>query len=541
MKSEVKCVKISHMLKEKTNLISRPPVVVVVGHIDHGKSSLLEAIREDFRITAKESGGITQHIGAYEVILPSEKVESSRAGQQDSEGSRKEILRSAQDDLTPDGRQITFIDTPGHEAFSAMRLRGAKVADIAILVVDASEGVKAQTKEALRFVKEADIPLIVAINKIDKPDAQPEKVKRELSEIGIMVESWGGKTPSCNISAKTKQGISELLETVLLVAEMENLKADLEKPAEGSVIESRLDDQKGPVATLLVQDGILREGAILATPSSWGRAKSLQDFQGKRLSQAGPAKPVIVLGFDKPPMVGDIFKVCSTSEEAQALSKQVIDHTAPNLKVAKDGQKIFSIVLKADVLGSLGAVEGILAAIPQEKVVLEILKSEVGEIGLADVRLAAGGNSFIYGFRVKADGSAKVFAQQKGIRLKTFDIIYDLVQEIRKDMTAIVDTEVKRVELGKFKVSVIFKQGKDGQIIGGKVLEGEVETECHVDIMREEEKIGGGKVKTVQQENKNVGKVAKGKEAALLLRAETKIQLDDVLFFYKEERFRGGL
>ena len=496
---------------QQNNQITRPAVVVVVGHIDHGKSSLLEAIKEDFKITKKESGGITQHIGAYEVEHK--------------------------------GHRVTFIDTPGHEAFSAMRQRGAKVADIAILVVDASEGIKAQTKEAIKFVQQAEIPMIVAINKIDKPEAQPERVKKELFDMGLVVESFGGQIPSCNVSAKTKQGIDNLLETVLLVAEVEQLKADIVKPAQGVVIESCLDNQKGPITTLIVGDGVLKEGDIIVAGNVWGRARCLSNFLGQRINQAMPSQPVSVLGLEQPARAGDVFKVYDTIEEAQQAQQTapLARRVSGLVKNIKDGQKIFPVILKADVLGSLEAVEGILANLPCDKVVLETLKSEVGDIGIADIKLAEGSNGRIYGFRVKMDEAAKLFSRQKDVRVKIFDVIYDLAQEVRKDMTAILDTEVKMVELGKFKATVLFKQGKDGQIIGGRVLEGEIETESQVEIWRNEEKIGTGKVKTLQQEKKNVAKVAKGKEAAFLLKSDTKIELDDIVVFYKEERRKGAL
>ncbi|MDD5146346.1 MAG: translation initiation factor IF-2 [Candidatus Pacebacteria bacterium] len=497
-------------MTDEKQLVKRPPVVVVVGHIDHGKSSLLEAIRDDFRITEKESGGITQHIGAYEVEV--------------------------------NGHKLTFIDTPGHEAFSAMRQRGARVADIAILVVDAAEGVKAQTKEAIQFVKQAEIPMIVAINKMDKPEAQPERVKKELSGMDVVVESWGGEVLSCNISAKTKQGIPELLEAVLLVAEMENLEVDLSRPAEGIVIESLLDNQRGPVATLMVASGILKDGDFVATNSSFGRVKCLNDFQGKKLHQAMPSQPVSVLGFEKPVKVGDCFKAFDSMEAAKlAVTSEQVTKCQNGVFHLQDGQKMFGLVLKADVLGSLEAIEGVLVKLPQDKVVLKILKSEVGDITVADVKTAEAGIGVIYGFRAKAEEAAKDYSRQRGVKIKNFDVIYDLVQEVRKDMTAILDTEVKRVELGKFKVTVIFKQGKDGQIIGGKVIEGEIEPESSIEIFRNEEKIGAGKVKTIQQEKKNVGKVLKGKEAAFLLRSDIKVELDDIIAFHKEERHKGVL
>lgn len=498
-------------MKEKNkNIITRPPIVVVLGHVDHGKSSILESIREDFAITAKESGGITQRIGAYEAEFQ--------------------------------GKKITFVDTPGHEAFSAMRERGAKIADIAVLVVDACEGVKTQTKEALKFAKEAGLPLIVAINKIDKPGALPEKIKKELNALDVVVESYGGKVPSVNVSAKTKQGIDELLETILLVAEIEELKADLSALAEGIVVESFLDSQKGAVVSIILTNGVLQEGDILGGTSGFGKVKCIFDFQGKRINKVLPGQPANVLGFEIPAKVGDCVKVYLAIEQVKAvLGKNENDFCSKKNVLLQEGQKVFNIILKADVIGSLEAVVGILKALPQEKAIPQILKAEVGDINVSDLRLAEGAMAKVYGFRVKMEDTVKQFAEQKKIKPKIFDIIYDLSQEARKDITNILDVEIKRVDLGRFQITVLFKQGKSEQIIGGRVLEGEIMPETMVEILRQEEKIGKGRIRTVQQEKKNVGKVMKGREAAMLLKTETKIMEGDILLVYREERQKGVL
>ena len=496
-------------IEVQQNIVVRPPVVVVVGHVDHGKSSLLEAIRDDFKITEKESGGITQHIGAYAI--------------------------------EHNGKAITFIDTPGHEAFSAIRQRGARVADIAVLVVDACEGVKTQTKEALKFVQEANIPLVVAINKIDKPGALPEKIKKELSGLGIVVESWGGKTPSVNVSAKTKQGIDELLETILLMAEMEELKADLLAMPEGVIIESFMDSQKGPVATLILSQGVLQEGDFIGANSAIGKAKCLFDFKGKRISQAMPSQPVSVLGFEKPPQVGDCIKIYPTLDSAQAEMGKDVSGKCFKPKQAQEGQKVFPIILKVDVLSSVEALEVVLSVLPQEKVVLKIVRVDVGDIMVDDVKMAEGAGALIVGFRVKVEENAKNFAELRGVKIKTSDIIYELAQVVRQEMTYAVGNETKRTEMGKFKVTVLFKQGKGEQIVGGKVLDGEVSGDAMAEVFRNEEKVGQGKVKTVQQEKKNVGKVAKGKECAMLFRTDVKIEANDILAVYREERQKGTL
>jgi len=494
------------MMSDMTEKETRPPVVAVLGHVDHGKSSLLEAIREDFVILEKESGGITQHIGAYEVEV--------------------------------EGKKITFIDTPGHEAFSAMRQRGAHVADIAILVIDASEGIKDQTKEAIKFIQKADIPMIIAFNKMDKPGADPEKVKGQLGKEDILVESYGGKIPSVNISAKQKQGIKELLETVLLVAELEELVLDLESKPEGTVIESSLDPQKGAVSTLILNKGVLKNGDIIATHYAFGKVKGLSDFEGKPIEKALPSQPVIVLGFNRPPGVGEVFHCCSCLSEAE---EKISKRERKNLFIIEEDKKALNIILKADVLGSLEAVENVLANIPKEKVALRVLKADVGDIGIGDVKMAESSRAMIIGFRVKADETSKVFARQRGIKIKTFEVIYELVQEVRKDMMKVLEPETKRIDLGKFKISHLFKQSKKEQIVGGKVLEGEMTRNIKAEVFREEEKQGKGRIKGLQKEKQDVGKATKGQEVGILFEGDVKLAENDVLHIFREEKEKGTL
>jgi len=493
--------------EKKQNLIVRPPIVVVLGHIDHGKSSLLEGIK-DLKITAKESGGITQHIGAYQI--------------------------------EHQGKSITFIDTPGHEAFSAMRSRGAKVADIAILVVAADEGVKAQTKEAITHIKKSGLPLIVAINKIDKPEADPEKVKRELSQENILVESMGGKIPSDEVSAKTGQGIEDLLELILLVAEMEQLKGDLTVPAEGVVIEAYLDSQRGPTATLLLDNGVLKPGDIIATSSSFGKVKNLENFQGITLKEASPSTPVVVFGFENVPKVGEKFKIFSDIESAKNYLQK------PEKKVSAvfslgPSQRVLNLILKTDVLGSLEAIEEVLKELPQEKVVLRILKSEVGEVNESDIKLAKGAKAQVLGFRVKTNPIAQLLAEREKIKITGFEVIYELVEGVRKIMERIIKPEVVRVDLGKVKISVIFRTEKNRQILGGKVMEGEIKKGASVEIFRAEEKAGQGKIVNLQRDKKDVETVKKGEECGLLYEGDVKVEEADVLVIYTEERKKGEL
>lgn len=492
------------MEKKDQNLIIRPPVVVVLGHVDHGKTSILDYIRKT-KVAEKESGGITQHVGAYEVEYKNKK--------------------------------ITFIDTPGHEAFSAMRGRGAKVADIAILVVAADEGVKPQTKEAISHIKKVGIPMIVAINKVDKPEANPEKIKRQLAENEVLVEEFGGKIPSVEISAKTGQGIDDLLELIILVAEMERLEGDLSKPAEGVVIEAYLDSLRGPTATLLIREGILRQGDIIGTASTFGKIKILENFQGIPIKEALPSQPTIVIGFETTPQVGEKFKVFSDINEAQKyIEKKERKSGDGEVFSIEPGQKVLNLILKADVLGSLEAIEEVLKNLPQEKVILRILKKEVGEINESDIKLANSAKAKILGFRVKISPIAAGLKEQLKIGVLVFDIIYDLIQGVRTLMEKLVEPEIKKIILGKVKILAVFRQESNRQIVGGKVIEGEVRLGSKIEVFRNEEKIAEGKLINLQKNKKDAEKVQKGEECGILYEGEGKIEEGDVLVFYIEEK-----
>ena len=481
--------------------------MVVLGHIDHGKTTTLDFIRKT-KVVEKESGGITQHIGAYQI---EEK-----------------------------GKKITFIDTPGHEAFSAMRSRGAKIADIAVLVIDSCEGVKAQTKEAILDIKKVGIPTIIAFNKIDKPEANPEKVKGELAKEDVLVESMGGKIPSVETSAKTGQGISELLELILLVAEMENLKSDPTKKGEGVVIESYLDHLRGPIATLLLTDGSLKSGDILATFSAFGKIKKLENFQGIPIEKALPSDPVIVVGFENVPKVGENFEIFPDLETAKNHLK-IPEKKIPEVLEISPEQKVLNLILKTDVLGSAEAIEEVLKKIPQEKVILRILKSEVGEINESDLKLAKVGRALILGFRVKINPIAKMLMEREKIKILTFDIIYDLVEGVRKFMEKIMKPEEIRIDLGKVKTLAIFRTEKNRQIVGGKVIEGEVKKGVSIEIIRNEEVAGRGKLINLQQDKKDIDRVIKGGECGILYEGDIKIEEGDVLQIYVEEKRKGEL
>jgi translation initiation factor IF-2 len=492
--------------KDNKNLTARPPVVVVLGHVDHGKSSLLEAIK-DFEITSKESGGITQHVAAYEV--------------------------------EHEGKKITFIDTPGHEAFSAIRARGAKLADIAVLVIAAEEGVKQQTKEALSHIKNSKIPFIIALNKIDKQEAQPEKVKRELLKEDISVESMGGSVPSIEISAKTKKGIPELLEMILLVSEMEELKTDVSANPKGVIVESFLDNSRGPTTTIIVTEGVLKQGDIVGAPSVSGRVRILENFQGKPLKEALTSQPAIIVGFEKAPRVGEEFMVFPDTESAKAAANKPEIWQQPG--VTEEGKKALNIILKADVLGSLEAILEVLKQIPQEQTIIKILKAEAGDINESDVKLAQTTRAKIIGFRVKVNAIAKSLALREKITTITFNIIYELSQAIKQLLQKTLEPETIRTNTGKIKILDVFKTEKTRQIIGGRVTEGFVKRGSQVEVERGGEIIGKGKIVDLQRQKKEADEVAKGSECGLLFEGPAKIEKTDILIAYKEERKRGEL
>ncbi|MBI2042441.1 MAG: translation initiation factor IF-2 [Candidatus Nealsonbacteria bacterium] len=495
--------------QNQKNLQPRPPVVVILGHVDHGKSSLLEAIK-DLKITAKESGGITQHIGAYEVEHK--------------------------------GKSITFIDTPGHEAFSAMRSRGAKVADIAILVVAAEESVKPQTKEAILHIKKAGLPLIVAINKIDKPEANPEKVKRDLAQLEISVESLGGSVPAVGVSAKTGKGIEDLLELIILVAEIQNFQGDQEGPGEGVVIESYLDSKRGPTATLLLREGVLRVGDIIATRSVFGKLKMLENFQGDGVEKATPSMPVVVMGLGAVPQVGETFEVYEDMESAQKyVAQKERKEEAGEVFVIEEGKKALNIILKTDVRGSAEAIAEGLKELPQEKVILRLLKSDVGDISETDVKLAKSGKAKIIGFRVKTAPTALVFAEREEIAIKAFEIIYELIQEVRQMMEKVLEPEKVRTEVGRMKAIAIFLSEKNRQIIGGKIVSGEVRKGVQVDVFRGEEFMGRGRIINVQKNKKDAERALRGDECGVLFEGDIKAEDGDILHFFTEEKRKGTL
>lgn len=497
---------------EKSILKSRPPVVVVLGHVDHGKTKILDYIRKT-KVAEKEEGGITQHIGAYQV--------------------------------QHNNKFITFLDTPGHEAFSAIRSRGTKVADIAVLVVAADEGVKPQTKEAIKHIQNAKISFIVALNKIDKEEAKPAMVKQQLAEAEVLVEGYGGQIPAVEISAKTGKNVDELLELILLNAELENFKANPAQLAKGVVIESHLDQKRGNVATLLVQDGTLKVGDYVVSGSSNAKLKLMEDFSGKNVKEALPSQPVLTLGWSQSPALGESFQAVKTKKEAEQTASQVLKAEIPlfikELGPQKGDKKIMNIFFKADTQSSLEAISEVIKNIQSEEVGYNVLGSGIGNIKDNDVKTVAPTNGIVYGFYVEAENSAKRLAEKEKIRIKTFKVIYELVEELGKDLSELLEPEIKRTVLGKLKVLKLFKKGTNYQIVGGKVTSGYAKRGALIDVLRNNGKIVSGRLSQLQHNKADVEEVKEGLEAGIKFDGPSEIQEGDLLEIYEEERIKRSI
>ncbi len=501
---------------EKTeNLKDRPPVVVVMGHVDHGKTSLLDAIRKT-NVAARESGGITQHIGAYQV----EKKD----------------------------RRLTFIDTPGHEAFTVMRSRGAKVADIAILVVAADDGVQPQTKEAYHIIQAAKLPFVVAMNKIDKPDADPNRVMGQLAEMGVTVEEWGGKVPMARVSAKKGDGIDDLLDVILLVADIEKdrIMANPDRFAAGTVIESKVDKGEGHVATVLVQTGTLRRNDWLAVGNAaYGRVRLMRDWTGKALEVAPPGTPVKILGFKVAPAVGDIVEV---PEDVKALEQKKSWNTRQSTEKltatqaqpvegdASQEKKTLHVVLKTDVLGSLEAILGMLEKIQHELVAVKVIQKGLGNVTDADIERAATNQpSVVYGFNVLLPATIEALARDKGVETKLAKVIYDLFDDVVAKLNALLPQEVIVTEIGQAEVAAIFRTETGSIILGAKVKEGKITPGAKARVWRGETPLGTGIIETVQIGKSVVKEVAGGQECGMHFKGKVKLQPGDRLEAYTEE------
>lgn len=504
------------------NLIERPPVVVVLGHVDHGKTKILDFIRQT-DVVAGEAGGITQHIGAYQIDHP-----STSSGQ---------------------AKKITFIDTPGHEAFSAIRSRGAKVADIAVLVVAADEGVKPQTKEAIQHIQKAEIPFIVALNKIDKENANPAKIKQELAENNVLVEGWGGQVPIVEVSAKTGQGMDALLEMILLVAELEELKVDPNQPAKGVVIESHLDNKRGFVATLLVQEGTLNLNDWVVAGSTYARIKNMEDSRGTSSEKALPSQPVLTLGWSEAPDLGQEFKAVPSKKEAvdETFKTGFLAHTRllfqslDELGTSPNGKKCLDVIFKADVLSSLEAIDYGIKNVKSDEVKYRVASYGVGNIRDSDIKSLISNKGIAYGFHVAVEDSAKNLAEKSGVRIKSFNIIYELIEEFKRDLSGLLEPEVKKNVLGRLSVLAVFKSDARGRIVGGKVVSGSLKRGALVDIYRNKALVGSGRLVQLQMVKEDVAEVKEGNEAGIRFEGDFEVKQGDVLEAYEEERIRRSI
>lgn len=497
--------------KSEKKLEPRAPIVTILGHVDHGKTTLLDTIRKA-SVASGEAGGITQHLGAYQV--------------------KKR------------GKHITFIDTPGHEAFAAMRRRGVSFADIAILVVAADDGVQPQTKEVISYLKEREFPVIVAINKIDKPDANPAKIKQELAEHDILIEEWGGKVLCSEISAKQNIGIDKLLDNILLVAEVEEYAADAKRDGLAIVLESHLDPQKGPVATTLVRTGTLKVGQDIVSGSAFGRIRHMEDYTGKSIEAAGPSVPATIFGFHDAPAVNDVVSVASGKVAARARSRQVVAHgkmAATETGETENTQKKLCYVLKADVQGSLEAIGQILSSIQSDEAAFEEIASGVGAITESDIRLAESAGAMVFGFNVEPTAVAKRIAEKSGTTIETFNIIYKLVDRAKERLSDLLPPEIIRTDHGRLSVLAVFKTGKRDQILGGRVAEGKMVKGALLEVKRGSEIIGQGKMGNLQQNKENAEEVGQGNECGLVFEGNMKVEQGDTLIAYKEESKRRSL
>ena len=501
----------------KADMATRPPVVTIMGHVNHGKTTLLDAIRSS-NLVDKESGGITQHIGAYRVFF--------------------------------NKQAITFIDTPGHEAFTQLRARGAKVTDIVILVVAADEGVMPQTKEAISHAKAAGVPMIVAINKIDKPEANPDKIKRELQKEGILVEEWGGDVISVAVSAKEKKNIKELLEMILLLADVIEIKANPKVKAQGVVLEARLDAKKGPLATVIIQNGTLSVGQAFLAGMTYGKVRALNDEHSKMLKTAGPSVPVEILGFDHVPQAGDFFQVLDSVEEARAIAHYRFTRipkaeaqkpaavTLDDLfkKIEEGGVKELPIILKADVQGSVEVLTGLLPNLGTDKVKIKIIQAVTGTITESDILLASTSNAIILGYNVKPSPKIQELAQKENVEILSYKVIYQLTDDIKKAITGLLEPVIKETFLGRAQIRKIFKIPKIGVIAGCYVLDGKITRNAEIKVIRNKEVIHKGRLSSLKHLKENVTEVKKDYECGIGLDKFKDFQEGDLIEAFVTEK-----
>lgn len=495
-------------------LDQRPPVVTILGHVDHGKTTLLDTIRKA-NVAGGEAGGITQRISAYQV--------------------------------KKHGQVITFIDTPGHEAFSGMRQRGVSLADIAILVVAADDGVRPQTKEVITYLKERKLPVIVAINKVDKPEANPQRVKQELAEHDILVEDWGGTTLCVEISAKKNIGIDKVLENILLVSEVEEFTVDTKRDGLAVVLESHLDPQKGPVATVLVKTGTLKIGQDVTAGAVYGRIRNMEDFTGKTVVSALPSTPITLYGLNAPANTNDVIQVVSGKVAARIKSKEaLLGKSSSATKKSKDQSsdddiKRLNFILKADVQGSLEAIQQILNTIHSDEVGLHEIATGVGSITESDIKLAESADAIILGFNANPTPVAKRMAEMSKVSIETFNIIYKLVESVKEKLSDMLPPEIVRTDFGRLSVLAVFKTGKRDMIVGGRVTSGKMIRLAQIEVKRDDEIVGVGKLSNLQHNKNNTDEVGQGNECGVTFEGGTKIQAGDTLICFKEEERKRTL
>ena len=499
------------------SLIKRPPVVTIMGHVDHGKTSLLDAIRET-NVIAGEAGGITQHIGAYDVELK--------------------------------GRKITFLDTPGHAAFTAMRARGAKVTDIVILVVAADDGVMPQTREAINHSKAAGVPIIIAINKIDKPEAKPEKIKQELMEFGLVSEEWGGETIFVEVSAKKRINLEELLEMVLLQADVMELKANPDKTARGTIVEAKLDRGRGPVATVLVQEGTLKVGDYFVSGVHSGRVRAMQNERGTKITLAGPSMPAEVIGFTGVPDAGDSFVVLADEKQAKEIAMYRQQKTRETElaktsklsleqlyeKIQKGEVKELNVIVKGDVQGSVEAVSESLSKLSTDAIRLVIIHASVGAITETDVNLSAASNAIVLGFNVRPEVKAQALAEREGVDIRLYNIIYDAVDDIRKAMEGLLEPTLREKQLGHAEIREVFSVPKHGNVAGCYVLDGKMVRNMPVRLLRDNVVIYEGKMTSLRRFKEDVKEVASAYECGISLENYNDIKIGDIIEAYEIEK-----
>lgn len=508
------------VVDDPKDLVPRPPVITIMGHVDHGKTTLLDHIRKS-RVAEGEFGGITQHIGAYQVSVK--------------------------------GKKITFLDTPGHEAFTAMRARGAMITDIVIIVVAADDGVMPQTREAVDHALVANVPIIVAINKIDKPGADPQRIMTEVSELGLMPEEWGGDVPYVNISAKKGIGIDELLETVTVVAELAELKANPKRMAYGSVIEGRLDKGRGPVATLLIQNGTLRSGNPIVVGATYGRVRQLVDDRGREIKSAGPATPVEITGLNDVPEAGDKFMVFETEREARHVGeeraqKKIEEERNSTSAMSlddlfsqmKSGEVVdLNIIVKADVNGTAEAVKSSLEKIDVEGARVNVIRSTVGAISESDILLASASKAIIYGFNVRPDANVRRKADEEGVEIRLHQVIYKMVEEIEAAMKGMLAPEMEEVVTGQAEIRHIYKVSKIGNIAGCYVTDGSIKRDCGIRLIREGIIVYEGKLASLKRFKDDAKEVNQGYECGLTIENYNDIKEGDIVEGYVMQEVEG--